>query len=57
MTDLDTDLAEARAILEGRTARLPEVRHLRAMQIHHEDTLIVLAMKAAKLHDEIMGTE
>lgn len=57
MVDLDKDLEEARAILEGRTMMMPELRHLKALQIHHEDSLIVLAMKAAKFHDEIMETK
>jgi hypothetical protein len=52
--DLDRDLDEARAILEGRTAMLPELRHLRALQVHHEDSLIVIALKIAKLHDDVM---
>ncbi len=55
MIDLDKDLEEARAILEGRSLMLPELRHLKALQLHHEDSLIVLALKAARFHDEIMG--
>jgi len=57
MIDLDQDLDEARAILEGRTLRLPEVRHLKALQNHFDDTLIQLALKAARLHDMIMEAE
>jgi hypothetical protein len=57
MIDLDKDLIEARAIMEGRSMMQPTVAHLRALQIHHEDSLIVLAMKAAKFHDEIMAAE
>ena len=55
MIDLDRDLEEARAILEGRSMMQPTVAHLRALQVHFEDTLIVLAMKAAKFHDDIMA--
>lgn len=55
--NLDKDLAEAKDILEGRTLKQPTVAHLRAMQNHHDDSLIVLALEAAKLHDKIMASE
>lgn len=55
MIDLERDLEEAKDILEGRTRLLPEVRHLKALQNHHDDTLIFLALKTARLHDEIMS--
>lgn len=57
MIDLEKDLLEARAILAGESLLLPEVRHLRAVWIHHEDTLIQAAMKVARVHDEIIGLE
>ena len=57
MTDLAHDLAEARAILEGRSLMLCELRHLRALQMHHDDTLIQIALKVAALHDVVMSTQ
>ena len=54
MIDLDRDLTEARDILEGNTMMIPTLRHLRALQLHHEDSIIQLAMKLARLHDEVM---
>lgn len=54
MIDLDRDLEEARAILEGRSMLLCEVRHLRALQRAHEDAIIQIAMKLARMHDEVM---
>ena len=57
MIDLDQDLSEARAIIEGRTMLLPELRHLRALQNHHDDTLIQIALKVAALHDVVMSTQ
>lgn len=55
MIDLDKDLAEARDILEGRSMKHPTIFHLRAMQIHHEDTLISMANKLGLLHEEIFN--
>ena len=57
MIDLDKDLAEAKEILFGATMLIPERRHLIALQNHFDDSLIVLAMETAKLHDRIMATE
>ena len=57
MIDLERDLIEAREILEGRTLMQPTIGHLRALQNYHDDSLIVLALKAARLHDDIMGAE
>lgn len=54
MIEVDKNLMEARDILEGKTALLPEVRHLRALQVHHEDSQIVIALLLAKLHDQVM---
>lgn len=54
MIDLDKDLSEARDILEGRTLMLVELRHLRALQLYHEDAIIQIAMKLAKVHDWVM---
>jgi hypothetical protein len=54
MIDLNQDLLDARAILEGRTLLQPTVAHLRALQVHHEDSQIVIAMLLAKLHDQVM---
>lgn len=55
MIDLDKDLAEARDILEARSLMLPELRHLKALQLHHEDSLIAIAMKLSRLHGEVLG--
>jgi len=57
MIDLERDLIEAREIFEGRTLMIPEIRHLKAMQNHFDDSLIVLALKAARLHDDIMAAD
>ncbi len=57
MIELDQDLVEARAILEGRTLLQPTVAHLRALQVHHEDSLIVVALLMAKLHDQVLNME
>jgi len=53
MIQLEKDLEEARAILDGNTMLLCEVRHLRALQIHHEDSLINIANKLGLLHEYI----
>lgn len=53
MIDLDRDLQEARDILEGRSMKQATIAHLRAMQRHHEDIIIQMAMKIARLHDEV----
>lgn len=55
MIDLEQDLQDARDILEGRSMKQPTLAMLRALQIHHEDTLIVIALKVAKMHDDVMG--
>lgn len=55
--NLEQDLVEARAILEGKSLMLVELRHLRAVWIHHEDCLIQAAMKNARVHDEILALE
>lgn len=55
MIQLEKDLVEAREILEGVTAMLPEIRHLRALQIHHEDSLINVANKLGQLHEDIFN--
>jgi hypothetical protein len=57
MIDLNQDLLDARAILEGRTLMQPTVAHLRALQVHHEDSQIVIALLLAKLHDQVMEME
>lgn len=57
MIDLEQDLREARAILEGKSLMLVELRHLRAVWIHHEDCLIQAAMKNARVQDEILALE
>ena len=54
MVDLEKDLEEARDILEGRTLKQPTLAHLKAMQCHHEDTLIQISMKLAQTHDWVM---
>lgn len=56
MIDLERDLEEAKEILEGRSMKQPTIAHLKALQNHHDDTLIFLALKTARLHDEIMGS-
>ena len=55
MIDVEKDLAEAREILEGRTMKQPTLAHLRALQLHHEDLIIQIAMKLARVHDEVMA--
>lgn len=57
MIDLELDLSEARDILEGRSMKQPTIAHLKALQNHHDDSLIFLALKAARLHDEIMASD
>jgi hypothetical protein len=54
MIDVNKDLLDARAILEGRTLLQPTVAHLRALQIAHEDAIIQIALKLANLHDTVM---
>jgi len=54
MIDIEKDLAEAQQILHGDTLLLCEVRHLRALQLDHEDAIIRIAMKLARLHNDVM---
>jgi hypothetical protein len=57
LSEMAQDLAEAQWILEGKTAVLCERRHLHAMQVYHEDRLIAIAMKLARVHDDVMEME
>lgn len=57
MINLEQDLREARAILEGKSLMLVELRHLRAVWLHHEDSIIQAALKTARTHDEILAIE
>lgn len=55
--DLEKDLVEARAILDGESLMLVELRHLRAVWVHHEDSIIQAALKTARTHDEILAID
>jgi hypothetical protein len=57
MIQLEKDLEEARLLLDGSTSLLCELRHLRALQLHHEDSIIGIANKLGLLHEAVMGIE
>ena len=50
-------LVEAQQIIEGTSRKQPTILHLRALVLHHQDALIVLANKVGLLQHEIMEME
>ena len=51
------DLLEARAILSGTSAMLPEKRHLQALADDHDWALVELAAKIEKLKEDVLNRE
>ena len=57
MTDERNFLDEARAILAGTSAMLPEKRHLQALADDHDWALVELAAKIEKLKEDVLNRE